>query len=98
MPFYTVAPQKVTITGAKTAKVGENLNFECETGNSNPKALIQWVVDGRTLHDNYTHWVCIKFISYWIIEYTKSKLSIREIDYNHISTVLSTKCILLISA
>ena len=60
MPFYTVAPQKVTITGAKTAKVGENLNFECETGNSNPKALIQWVVDGRTLHDNYTHWVCTK--------------------------------------
>ena len=49
----------MTITGKKTAKVGETLNFECETGNSNPKASIQWVVDGRTIHENYTHWVCI---------------------------------------
>ena len=57
--FYVVAPQKVTITGKKTAKVGETLSFECETGNSNPKATIQWVVDGRTIHENYTHWVCI---------------------------------------
>ena len=54
---FTVAPSKVTITGKKTAKVGETLNFECETGNSNPKASIQWVVDGRTIHENYTHWV-----------------------------------------
>ena len=54
----------MTITGKKTAKVGETLNFECETGNSNPKASIQWVVDGRTIHENYTHWVrkiCLVF-------------------------------------
>ena len=55
---FLVAPEKVTITGPKTAKVGDTLNFNCETANSNPRATVQWVVDGRTIHENYTHWVC----------------------------------------
>ena len=47
----------MTINGPKTAKVGDTLHFDCETGNSNPRATVQWVVDGRTIHENYTHWV-----------------------------------------
>ena len=55
---FTVAPEKVTITGPKTAKVGDSLKFNCETANSNPNATVQWVVDGRTIHDDNTQ-VCI---------------------------------------
>ena len=62
--LFLVAPDKVTITGAKTAKVGDTLNFDCETGNSNPKATVQWVVDGRTIHENYTHWVSIAICAF----------------------------------
>ncbi|XP_059087472.1 nephrin-like isoform X2 [Tigriopus californicus] len=49
------APDKVTITGPTEAKAGDELNFECETGNSNPPASIQWLVDGVRAHENFTH-------------------------------------------
>ena len=48
------APEAVVITGPATAKVGDFLTFDCETSNSNPPASIQWVVDGRTVRDNFT--------------------------------------------
>ena len=74
--------------------MGENLNFECETGNSNPKALIQWVVDGRTLHDNYTHWVCTK--TYFNINAKVHNITFC-IDYQQIYTPFPMKCFLFIS-
>jgi hypothetical protein len=53
--FVAVAPDKVTITGPTQAKVGETLKFECVTGNSNPPASIQWLVDGVHKNENFTH-------------------------------------------
>ncbi len=58
--LFAVAPDKVTIEGPTEAKVGDSLNFKCETGNSNPPATVQWVVDGRTVHENFTHSVIKK--------------------------------------
>ena len=55
----TVAPDKVTIKGPTEAKVGDSLRFECATSNSNPPASVQWVVDGRAVHENFTHSVSI---------------------------------------
>lgn len=49
------APDKVTIDGPSEAKVGDILEFKCETSNSNPPATVQWVVDGRTVAENFTH-------------------------------------------
>ena len=63
--LFTVAPDKVTIEGPTEAKVGDSLNFKCETSNSNPPATVQWVVDGRTVHATFTHSVSgfIQFLS-----------------------------------
>ena len=55
--FFIVAPDTVTITGPTNAQAGEELTFECVTGNSNPPASIQWLVDGVEVHENFTHTV-----------------------------------------
>ncbi len=53
--FFIVAPDKVTIKGPSDAKVGDSLKFECTTSNSNPPASVTWVVDGRSVNENFTH-------------------------------------------
>ena len=53
--FFAVAPDKVTIKGPSDAKVGDSLRFECTTSNSNPPASVTWVVDGRSVNENFTH-------------------------------------------
>ena len=49
MLFYKllVAPDRVEIRGRETAEVGQTLNFECTTSNSNPASTLHWEVDGR---------------------------------------------------
>ena len=42
-----VAPDRVEIQGPETAKVGQTLNFECATSNSNPASTLHWEIDGR---------------------------------------------------
>ena len=44
---FSVAPDKVTIKGAKTARINDTVTLTCETSNSNPASSIQWVVGGR---------------------------------------------------
>ena len=61
IPLLTVAPDKVTINGPSEAKVGDSLSFECVTGNSNPPASIQWLVDGVEVSGNFTHKVMKPF-------------------------------------
>ena len=46
---FAVAPANVRLIGPSEARVGDSLNFECITENSNPPATIQWFVDNRTL-------------------------------------------------
>ena len=46
---FSVAPANVRLIGPSEARVGDSLNFECITENSNPPATIQWFVDNRTL-------------------------------------------------
>ena len=46
---FTVAPASVELKGAREARSGEILTYECTTSNSNPPATIQWVVDNVTL-------------------------------------------------
>ena len=36
------------IRGPTTAKVGQTLNFDCITSNSNPASSLLWQVDGKT--------------------------------------------------
>ena len=43
-----VAPDRVEIKGPHTAKVGQTLNFDCITSNSNPVSSLSWQVDGKT--------------------------------------------------
>ena len=43
-----VAPDRVEIRGPTTAKVGQTLNFDCITSNSNPASTLLWQVDGKT--------------------------------------------------
>ena len=51
-PFFpsvlSVAPASVELKGAREARSGDVLTFECTTSNSNPPATIQWVVDNVT--------------------------------------------------
>ena len=54
-PLLAVAPDKVTIEGPTEAKAGDDLSFKCVTGNSNPAAGIQWLVDGNQVDANFTH-------------------------------------------
>ena len=51
MLFYKllVAPDRVEIRGRETAEVGQTLNFECTTSNSNPASTLHWEVDGGVL-------------------------------------------------
>ncbi|XP_071744729.1 nephrin [Lepeophtheirus salmonis] len=48
------APDKVTIEGPTEANVGDTLSFDCITTNSNPPAIVQWVVDSRSAQENFT--------------------------------------------
>ena len=52
--FFLVAPDKVTITGAGTARINDSVTLTCETSNSNPASSIQWVVGGRIQQATYT--------------------------------------------
>ena len=45
----------MTIEGPTEAKAGDDLAFKCVTGNSNPAAGIQWLVDGNQVDGNFTH-------------------------------------------
>ena len=47
--IIAVAPANVRLSGPSEARVGDSLNFQCITANSNPPATIQWFVDNRTL-------------------------------------------------
>ena len=47
--IIAVAPANVRLIGPSEARVGDSLNFQCITANSNPPATIQWFVDNRTL-------------------------------------------------
>ena len=38
----TVAPETVTITGHNLAKAGETIKLKCESGISNPAAVLTW--------------------------------------------------------
>jgi len=42
------ASDRVEIRGPNTAKVGQTLNFDCITSNSNPAPSLLWEVDGKT--------------------------------------------------
>ena len=53
--FVAVAPDKVVIEGPTEAKAGDALAFKCVTGNSNPAAAVQWLVDGNQVDANFTH-------------------------------------------
>ena len=46
--FFSVAPSSLDLNGPSEARVGDVINYECVTANSNPPATIQWVVDNRT--------------------------------------------------
>ncbi len=51
----SVAPDKVTIKGKKQAKVGDTVKLTCKSGNSNPPASIQWLVDGVEVRSRSMH-------------------------------------------
>ena len=53
--LVAVAPDKVVIEGPTEAKAGDALAFKCVTGNSNPAAAVQWLVDGNQVDANFTH-------------------------------------------
>jgi len=44
--IFAVSADKVEVTGPDKAKAGDELEFECKTGNSNPASLVTWMVDG----------------------------------------------------
>ncbi len=71
--FFAVAPDKVTIKGPSDAKVGESLRFECSTSNSNPPASVTWVVDGRSVNENFTH--SVSKISFFLLSTLANLLS-----------------------
>ena len=60
------APEAVVVTGPATAKVGDKLDFDCETTKSNPPASIQWVVDGRTVPHNFSLTVRVHLKNYYV--------------------------------
>ena len=69
------------IRGPDTAKVGQTLNFDCITSNSNPASSLLWQVDGkgRTANSNVTEssaeggWLTTSNISVTINPSDKSK-------------------------
>ncbi len=50
-----VAPDKLTVSGASEANVGDSVAIECTTANSNPKAGIRWIVDGVEKNAAFTY-------------------------------------------
>lgn len=75
------APDRVEIRGPATAKVGQTLNFECATSNSNPASTLQWVIDGKAqpaIHNRTDTsaeggWVTISNVSVMVGHLDKSK-------------------------
>ena len=69
------------IRGPATAKVGQTLNFECATSNSNPASTLQWVIDGKAqpaIHNRTDTsaeggWVTISNVSVMVGHLDKSK-------------------------
>ena len=69
------------IRGPDTAKVGQTLNFECATSNSNPASTLQWVIDGKAhpaIHNRTDTsaeggWVTISNVSVMVGHLDKSK-------------------------
>ena len=76
------APEAVVVSGPATAKVGDNLAFDCETSKSNPPASIQWVVDGRTVPHNFSQTVsgCRQSFSSFLFQLVSHR-DTKEIDH-----------------
>ena len=52
--LFAVPPEKVDISGPKTARVGDNVTLTCLVENSNPPASVEWVVNSQPYDSGVT--------------------------------------------